>query len=216
MSWETLRENHSEIGDFVERLLFDDARRKLWRKLAIFELGGKGPIGEILATLHGPVFVSRMTMDDAKGYRDDEPDSRQSPLRGVEPVTGDPEQRFQMASRRAQFLVNAGYLIARIQAGERRVELRPGSTSSRPRWRPTAQQIADWRARMGNTRPTKATGLAASVEVRCVSRAARGPLRIGEIAPLWREYARKWFSDARSIPGAARPRPRRRTLPITP
>jgi len=152
MSWETWRENRSKIGDFVDGLLVNDDRRKLWRRLAICERGGK-LIGEILGTPKGPVFLSRMTMDDAKGHRDDETDSRQSPLRGIEPVTGDPEQRFQMASRRSEFLVDAGYLIPRIQAGERRVELRPGYTSSsRPRWRPTAQQIADWRARMEKRR----------------------------------------------------------------
>jgi hypothetical protein len=150
MSWETARENRSEIQDFVESLLLDEGRHKLWRKLAISERGvGKGVIGEILGTPHGPVFVSRMTMDDEKGYRDQEPDNRQSGLRGIEPVTGDPDQRFYMASRRAQFVVDAGYLIARIQAGKRKVALRPGSTSSRPpeATRPTAQQIADWRAR---------------------------------------------------------------------
>jgi hypothetical protein len=148
MGWETARENRSEIWDFVESLLLDDDRHKLWRKLAISERGvGQGVIGEIVGTPHGPVFVSRMTMDDEKGYRDEEPDNRQSPLRGIEPVTGDPDQCFYMASRRAQFVVDAGYLIARIQAGERKVVLRPGSTSSRPPRRATAQQIADWRAR---------------------------------------------------------------------
>ena len=152
MSWETARQNRSQIQEFVESLLLDDDRHKLWRKLAISERGGKGLIGEILGTPHGPVFVSRMTMDDEKGYRDEEPDNRQSPLRGIEPVTGDPDQRFDMASRRAQFLVDAGYLIARIQAGKRKVVLRPGSTSSRPPRRPTAQQIADWRARTAKRR----------------------------------------------------------------
>ena len=157
MSWETARENRSEIRDFIESLLLDEDRHKLWRKLAISERGGKGLIGEILGTPHGPVFVSRMTMDDEKGYRDEEPDNRQSRMRGIEPVTGDPDQRFDMAStlRRAHFLVDAGYLIARIQAGKRDVVLRPGSTSSRsskPPRRPTAEQIADWRARTAKRR----------------------------------------------------------------
>src|SRR6476659_5097480 len=99
MSWKTCRENRSEIRDFVESLLLDEGRHKLWRKLAISERGvGKGLIGEILGTPHGPVFVSRMTMDDEKGCRDEEPDNRQSRMRGIEPVTGDPDQRFDMAS----------------------------------------------------------------------------------------------------------------------
>ena len=67
MSWETARENRSQIQEFVESLLLDDDRHKLWRKLAISERGvGKGLIGEILGTPHGPVFVSRMTMDDER------------------------------------------------------------------------------------------------------------------------------------------------------
>ena len=148
MSWETARENRSQIREFVESLLLDDDRHKLWRKLAISERGvGKGLIGEILGTPHGPVFVSRISMDDEKGYRDEEPDSRQSRMRGIEPVTGDPDKGFYMASRRAQFVVDAGCLLAHIQAGKRNVVLRPGYTSSRPPRRATEEQIADWRAR---------------------------------------------------------------------
>lgn len=147
MSWETARENRSQIQEFVESLLLDDDRHKLWRKLAISERGGKGLIGEILGTPHGPVFVSRISMDDEKGYRDEEPDSRQSRMRGIEPVTGDPDKGFYMASRRAQFVVDAGCLLAHIQAGKRNVVLRPGYTSSRPPRRATEEQIADWRAR---------------------------------------------------------------------
>jgi hypothetical protein len=141
MSWETARENRSQIQEFVESLLLDDDRHKLWRKLAISERGvGKGLIGEILGTPHGPVFVSRISMDDEKGYRDEEPDSRQSRMRGIEPVTGDPDQGFYMASRRAQFVVDAGYLLAHIQAGKRNVVLRPDyivetAAAERPRSR---------------------------------------------------------------------------------
>jgi hypothetical protein len=86
-----------------------------------------------------------MTVDDERGYRGEDADNHQSPIRGIEPVTGDPRQVFDMTSRRALFAVDAGYLIARIQAGRDTVVLRPGLTSSQPAKQPTAQQIADYR-----------------------------------------------------------------------
>ena len=152
MSPETCRENSSAIRQFIEHVLSPDdtgrALRKRWRMLAILEQDSRGPIGEIFRTPHGPVFVSRMTMDDEKGYRAEDADDRQSPLRGIEPVTGDPAQAFYMTSRRALFAVDAGHLIARILAGDDAVVLRPGLTSSQPAKQPTARQLADYRARV--------------------------------------------------------------------
>ena len=129
MSPATLRENRSAIRQFIEYLLSPDGAgsRKRWRMLAILEQGSKGPNGEIFLTPHGPVFVSRMTVDDERGYRAEDADNHQSPIRGIEPVTGEPGQLFDMASRRALFMVDAGYLIARIQAGDDTVVLRPRS-----------------------------------------------------------------------------------------
>ena len=149
MSQQTLRAHWDEVQTTVELLLqpSNKARRHRFRLLRISEAGDKNQvIGEILQTPHGPVFVSRMTVDDEQGYRDEDPDDRQSSIRGIEPVTGDPGQRFEMKSRRAEFRVDAGYLLARIQAGQRQVVLEPGLTLSEPPPRPTAQQIADYRA----------------------------------------------------------------------
>jgi len=150
MSPAMLHENRSAIRQFIEYLLSPDGAgsRKRWRMLAILEQGSKGPIGEIFLTPHGPVFVSRMTVDDERGYRAEDADNHQSPIRGIEPVTGEPGQLFDMASRRALFMVDAGYLIARIQAGDDTVVLRPGLTSSQPVRQPTAQQMSDYRARV--------------------------------------------------------------------
>ena len=129
MSWETYRRHAVEFNAMVNILLDVDSRRKIRRLLGIYEQGGRSdiPIGEVFKTHHGTLLVPRVTMDDANNAHGDEPeDTRQSPMRVPQPVTGDPNQWFEMASRRAQFKVSAQALITSIEAGRERVFLQPG------------------------------------------------------------------------------------------
>lgn len=132
MTWESFNAHIAELGAVVNILLDRGDRRKLRRLLGIYEQDGRTdiPIGEVFNTPHGALFVSRMTMSDElnqRGGTNDAPgDSRQSRLRGIEPLMGDPDQSFEMASRRAQFKVSAQALLTCIEAGRDRVFLQPG------------------------------------------------------------------------------------------
>ena len=127
MPHEVYEAHRAEFRAMIEILLDSPDRRKLRRLLAISEQGRRDDtIGEVFATPYGALFVARVTNDDAKGYRDERVDNRQSKLRAVEPITGDPDQTFEMSSRRGQFLVSASAVTACVEAGRSRIALRPG------------------------------------------------------------------------------------------
>jgi hypothetical protein len=128
MPWATYDAHSTELARMVDTLLDRPDWLKRWRLLAIYEAGGTNePLGHVLELRDGAVVVMRITND----HDSDDPhleDRRQSTARLLQPISGEPEQRFQMASRRAQFMVSARYLIEAIDAGQRKVVLSPGWT----------------------------------------------------------------------------------------
>ena len=119
----------AELARMVDAMLDRPDWLKRWRLLAIYEHGGTDkPIGHVRGMRDGAVIVRRITND----YDGGADDLRLSPLRLLEPITGEPGQRFEMASRRTQFMVDATFLIAAIEAGQSKVVLAPGWTRLTP------------------------------------------------------------------------------------
>lgn len=135
MSWDVYAAHSSAIAAAVDSLLDDQKLFKRWQLLTIYEDGerkNEPPIGQIVEfpEIHpGAVILFRIPRYDADS--NDLEDHRQSSLRMLQPITGEPKQAFELASRRAQFRVEARYLIQRIEAGDRKVSLKPGLTVCR-------------------------------------------------------------------------------------
>lgn len=129
MAWETYNAQSAELASVVDAMIDRPDWLKRWRLLAIYESGGAHElIGTVLALGDGAVLVARITNDYDSDDLTGGDDLRQAPTRLLQPITGDPEQRFEMASRRTQFMVSARYLIEAIEAGDTTVALTPGWT----------------------------------------------------------------------------------------
>lgn len=130
MSWETYDAHSAEFARAVDTMLDRPEVLKRWRLLAIYEAGGTDePIGAVLALRDGAVVVMRVSHDhdQAPATLDDLlDDRRQSTVRLLQPLTGEPGQAFTMTSRRAQSRISARYLIEAIDAGKTKVVVEPG------------------------------------------------------------------------------------------
>jgi hypothetical protein len=128
MSWETYDARSAELAKAVDTLLDRPDWLREHRLLAIYETGNAEPLGHVLAVGDGAVVVFRTTNDHDHDATDEEPglDRRQSKTRLMQPITGEPEQVFTMASRRTQCRVSARHLIEAIDAGKKKVVVTPG------------------------------------------------------------------------------------------
>ena len=114
----------AELARMVDTLLDRPDWLKRWALLTIYERDGRqDAIGHVLAVKGGTVVVYRITRDTDDAF---DADPRLSALRLLAPITGDPGQKFEMASRRAQFMVDAAFLVRAIEAGQTKVVLTPG------------------------------------------------------------------------------------------
>lgn len=128
MSWETYDARSAELAKLVEVMFDRPDWLKRHRLLAIYTTGSAEPLGHVLAVGASAVVVFRTTNDHDHDATDEEPglDHRQSTTRLMQPITGEPEQAFTMASRRTQCRISARYLIEAIGTGEKKVVVTPG------------------------------------------------------------------------------------------
>jgi hypothetical protein len=110
MSGETFERNWPTIGLALEVLADRPRSRRRARLLAVYDARST-MIAEVLGTQYGPVVVMHTAVRDGVDR------IQQDRKRGVEPLTGDPDQWFVVTTRHGQHVLRAKDLIACIRDG---------------------------------------------------------------------------------------------------